>query len=65
MFQIDQATGSLTEVQGSPFAVGPTENPTTAPTAPVCLATESSGRFLYVGCRNGNLAYHSAALALP
>jgi hypothetical protein len=62
MFQIDQATGSLTEVQGSPFAVGPTENPTTAPTAPICLATESSGRFLYVGYRKGNFQGESAVI---
>src|SRR5579864_3510381 len=37
MFQIDQTTGALLEVPGSPFSSGPTENPAMAPTAPVCL----------------------------
>jgi hypothetical protein len=62
MFQIDQSTGSLKEVQGSPFAVGPIENPTLAPTLPVCLATERSGRFVYVGYRNGNSQGESAVV---
>jgi 6-phosphogluconolactonase (cycloisomerase 2 family) len=62
MFQIDQSGGSLTEVSGSPFAAGPTENPTTSPASPVCLATESSGQFLYVGYRNGNFPGASAII---
>jgi hypothetical protein len=60
MFEITQATGMLTEVPGSPFAVGATENPSVTPSAPVCLATEKSGKFLYVGYRNGNFAGESA-----
>jgi 6-phosphogluconolactonase (cycloisomerase 2 family) len=62
MFQIDQTSGSLTEVSGSPFAAGPTENPTTSPASPVCLATESSGQFLYVGYRSGNFPGESAII---
>ena len=54
MFQIDSATGNLTEVAGSPFSTGVTENPNMAPTSPVCIAAEKSGRFLYVGYQNGN-----------
>ena len=53
MFQIDQSTGNLVEVPGSPFSSGPTENPSMAPTLPVCLAVEKSGQFLYVGYRTG------------
>jgi hypothetical protein len=62
MFEIDQATGALSEVLGSPFAAGPTENPTTAPSSPVCLATERSGQFLYVGYANGNFQGESAII---
>ena len=54
MFQIDKATGGLAEVLGSPFSTGPTENPNLAPSVPVCLSTEKSGQFLYVGYRYGN-----------
>ncbi len=46
--------GSLTEVSGSPFAAAPTVNPVVTPSLPLCLATETSGQFLYVGYRNGN-----------
>ena len=46
--------GSLTEVSGSPFAAAPTVNPAVTPSSPLCLATETSGQFLYVGYRNGN-----------
>ena len=54
MLQINQGTGSLTEVPGSPFSTGPTENPAMAPTIPACIAAEKSGQFLYVGYRFGN-----------
>jgi 6-phosphogluconolactonase len=54
MLQINQSTGSLTEVPGPPFSTGPTENPAMAPTFPVCIAAEKSGQFLYVGYRFGN-----------
>src|SRR5690349_4497654 len=60
MFQINQADGSLAEVPGSPFSTGPTENPSMAATAPVCLAAERSGQFLYVGYRFGNLPNQGA-----
>jgi Lactonase, 7-bladed beta-propeller len=56
MFQIDQTSGNLAEVAGSPFATGPTENPQMAPKSPNCLATEASGQFLYVGYRFGNFS---------
>ena len=59
MFQIDQSTGALTEVPGSPFSTGPTET-NVAATAPVCLAAERSGQFLYVGYRFGNLLNQGA-----
>jgi 6-phosphogluconolactonase (cycloisomerase 2 family) len=55
MFQIDQTNGSLTQVPGSPFSTGPTENPSMAAKSPVCLAAEKSGQFLYVGYLYGNL----------
>ncbi len=48
MFQINAATGALTEVPASPFAAGAT------PTSPVALATESTGQYLFVGYSNGN-----------
>ena len=54
MLQINQSTGGLTEVPGSPFSTGPTENPAMAPTTPDCIAAEKSGQFLYVGYRFGN-----------
>jgi 6-phosphogluconolactonase (cycloisomerase 2 family) len=60
MFQIDQSSGALTEVPGSPFSAGPTANPNMAATAPVCLATEPSGQFLYVGYRFGNFTNEGA-----
>lgn len=60
MYQIDQGTGNLTQVPGSPFATGTTVNPNMAPNAPVCLATEKSGQFLYVGYRFGNFANEGA-----
>ncbi|HEY4817285.1 MAG TPA: choice-of-anchor D domain-containing protein [Candidatus Acidoferrum sp.] len=60
MFQINQATGTLVEVPGSPFSTGPTENPNMAAISPVCLATEKSGQFLYVGYRFGNLVNRGA-----
>jgi len=60
MLQINQNTGGLVEVPGSPFSTGPTKNPAMAPTSPVCIATEKSGQFLYVGYRFGNFAGQGA-----
>jgi 6-phosphogluconolactonase (cycloisomerase 2 family) len=62
MFQIDPATGALSEVFGSPFAAGPTANSTIGPSSPICLTTESSGQFLYVGYGSGNSGIESAIL---
>lgn len=60
MFQIDSSSGALTEVANSPFAAGPTVNPTLAPSSPISLATEKSGNFLYVGYANGDSSTTSA-----
>src|SRR5712671_2842983 len=60
MLQINQNTGGLVEVPGSPFSTGPTKNPAVAPTSPVCIAAEKSGQFLYVGYRFGNFAGQGA-----
>src|SRR5438445_11303224 len=60
MFQIDQTNGSLTQVPGSPFSTGPTENPSMAARSPVYLAAEKSGQFLYVGYQFGNLSTGAA-----
>lgn len=62
MFQIDSSTGALTEVPNSPFAAGPTVNPGIAPSAPISLATEKSGNFLYVGYANSNSNSTSALM---
>ena len=55
MFQINSSNGALTEVQGSPFSAGPTINLNQAPSQPISLATEKSGKFLYVGYTGGNV----------
>jgi 6-phosphogluconolactonase (cycloisomerase 2 family) len=55
MFQINSATGALTEVPGSPFSAKPTINPNQAPSLPISLATEKSGKYLYVGYTGGNV----------
>ena len=59
MFQIDQSTGRLAEVPGSPFSTGPTETSMPAK-SPVCLAVEKSGQFLYVGYQFGNFPNQGA-----
>jgi len=53
MFQIDSNSGALTEVPASPFKIGPTLTPT-PPSNPQSLATEASGKFLYVGYEFGS-----------
>ena len=60
MFNIDQTTGNISEVSGSPFSMGPTENLSMAAKSPVCLATERSGQFLYVGYQFGNFTGEGA-----
>jgi 6-phosphogluconolactonase (cycloisomerase 2 family) len=56
MFQINASTGALLEVPNSPFAAAPSINPKQAPVAPIRLATDKSGQFLFVGYRFGNLS---------
>jgi len=60
MLQINQNTGGLVEVPGSPFSTGPTTNPAMAPSSPICVAAEKSGQFLYVGYRFGNFVGRGA-----
>jgi 6-phosphogluconolactonase (cycloisomerase 2 family) len=55
MFQINSSNGALTEVIGSPFFAGKTINPNQAPSQPISLATEKSGKYLYVGYTGGNV----------
>src|SRR6266704_1773989 len=64
MFQVDQVSGALSEVPGSPFAVPPTVNPSMAPSQPISLATESSGKFLFVGYLVGDFQGTSAVVSL-
>jgi 6-phosphogluconolactonase (cycloisomerase 2 family) len=60
MFQINSSTGALAEVPNSPFNAGPTINPNQAPAQPISLATEKSGKYLYVGYTSGNISNFSA-----
>lgn len=60
MFQIDGSTGALAEVPNSPFAAGPTVNPSLAPSLPVSIAAEKSGNFLCMGYANGDSKTTSA-----
>lgn len=62
MFQINQTTGALTEVQNSPFAAVPSSNPNQAPTSPNYLASEKSGQFLFVGYKFGNFLGEGAVV---
>ena len=48
MFQIDQASGALSEVPGSPFAFPPIDPVWLPPSHPLSLAAERSGQFLFV-----------------
>lgn len=63
MFQIDQATGALSEVPGSPFAV-PASGPNPAPSQPISITAEPSGKFLFVGFFSGDLPGNSAVVSL-
>src|SRR5205814_7724147 len=60
MFQINSSTGTITEVPTSPFSSGRTVNLNQAPSQPVSLATEKSGKYLYVGYTGGNFSNSSA-----
>lgn len=64
MFQIDQTSAALTEVSGSPFAVPPSVNPNQAPSQPISIASESSGKFLFVGYLSGDFPGDSAVVSL-
>lgn len=63
MFQIDQTTGALSEVPGSPFAV-PAAGPNPAPSQPISITGEPSGKFLFVGFFSGDLPGNSAIVSL-
>ena len=60
MYQIDSSTGALTEVPNSPFSSGKTVNLNQAPSTPISLSTEKSGKYLYVGYTSGNFTNSSA-----
>ncbi len=64
MFQIDQSSGALSEVPASPFAVPPTLNPNHAPTQPISITTEKSGRFVFVGYYDGDFPLYSSVVSL-
>jgi 6-phosphogluconolactonase (cycloisomerase 2 family) len=64
MFQIDPASGALSEVPASPFQVPPTVNPNLAPSQPISIAAEKSGKFLFVGYYLGDFQGSSAVVTL-
>jgi 6-phosphogluconolactonase (cycloisomerase 2 family) len=64
MFQISQGTGALSEVPASPFQVPPTINPSVAPSQPISIATEKSGKFLFVGYYMSGIQGSSAVVTL-
>ncbi|HYL84233.1 MAG TPA: choice-of-anchor D domain-containing protein [Candidatus Angelobacter sp.] len=64
MFQINPASGALSEVPGSPFAVPPTINPSLAPSQPISITGEPSGKFLFVGYFMGDIQGNSSVVSL-
>ncbi|HKM84511.1 MAG TPA: choice-of-anchor D domain-containing protein [Candidatus Acidoferrum sp.] len=54
MYEIDPASGALTEVPHSPFPYIPTLNANQAPSDALSIATEPTGQFVYVGFQNGD-----------
>jgi hypothetical protein len=64
MFQINQTSGALTEVPASPFQVPATINPNLAPSQPLSIATEKSGKFLFVGYYLGDFQGNSSVVSL-
>lgn len=52
MYAIDSASGALTEVPRSPFPYIPTINQSQAPSNPLSIATEPTGKYVYVGFEN-------------
>ncbi|HKW61082.1 MAG TPA: choice-of-anchor D domain-containing protein [Candidatus Acidoferrum sp.] len=63
MFQIDPASGAISEVTTSPFAVPPVGS-NAAPSQPISIAAESSGKFVFVGYFNGSFPGDSAIASL-
>jgi 6-phosphogluconolactonase len=49
LYQVDQNSGAIVEAPGSPFAVAAATAADGTLLLPICLATEASGQFLYVG----------------
>src|SRR5208283_5689241 len=54
MYEIDPASGALTEVPHSPFPYIPTLNANQAPSDALSIATEPTGKYVYVGFQNGD-----------
>jgi 6-phosphogluconolactonase (cycloisomerase 2 family) len=64
MFHIDPVSGALAEVQASPFQVPAGFPPNPAPSQPISIATEKSGKFLFVGYFLGDIQGRSAVVSL-
>lgn len=64
MFQMNPATGALSEAPASPFQVPPTINPSLAPSQPIAICTEKSGKFLFVGYYLGDFQGSRAVVTL-
>lgn len=73
MFQIDQVSGALSEVMGSPFSVAALSSPFAPPNPPpptglISIVTEQSGKFVFVGYRYAfgttTTAHQSAVVSL-
>ena len=54
MYAIDPASGALTEVPPSPIPYVPIPGSQQAPSNPLSIATEPTGKFVYVGFQNGD-----------
>ena len=54
MYAIDSASGALTEVPRSPIPYIPIPGSEQAPSNPLSIATEPTGKFVYVGFQNGD-----------
>jgi len=56
MYAIDPASGALTEVPRSPIPYIPIPGSVQAPSNPLSIATEPTGKFVYVGFQNGDFS---------
>ena len=54
MYAIDPASGALTEVPRSPIPYVPIPGSQQAPSNPLSIATEPTGKFVYVGFQTGD-----------